>query len=197
MPSLTLGYARISTTQQDSALQVDALTAADCDRVIVETASGARVDRPELTRLVDEQLRAGDTLLVWRLDRLDRSLSELIKIAGNLSARSIRLRSLHEHIDTTTASGNLIFQVFGALAEFERALLLERTTAGLQAARARGRAGGRPAVMTPAKIAAAQTMYDSRDHTIQAIAESIGVSRATLYRSLTLRPTPAAAPAAG
>ena len=195
MPSLTLGYARISTTQQDSALQVDALTAAGCDRVIVETASGARVDRPKLARLVDEQLRAGDTLLIWRLDRLGRSLSELIKIAGDLSARAIGLRSLHEHIDTTTASGNLIFQVFGALAEFERALLLERTTAGLQAARARGRAGGRPPVMTPAKLAAAQAMYDSRAHPIQAIAESIGVSRATLYRSLTLRPTPVTAAA--
>jgi len=149
MPSLTLGYARISTTQQDSALQVDALTAADCDRVIVETASGARVDRPELTRLVDEQLRAGDTLLVWRLDRLDRSLSELIKIAGNLSARSIRLRSLHEHIDTTTASGNLIFQVFGALTEFER--VRERLSSSLRRSRtstgrspARGAAAGAP-----------------------------------------------------
>lgn len=186
MPSLTLGYARVSTAEQDAALQVDALQAAGCDRVFVETASGAKADRPELARVL-EQLRAGDTLLIWRLDRLGRSMPELIKITNELAGRDVGLRSLQEHIDTSTAAGNLIFHVFAALAEFERALIRERTTAGLQAARARGRHGGRPVVLTPAKRAAAQVMYDSREHSVSAIATAVGVSRATLYRSLTLK----------
>ena len=122
------------------------------------------------------------------MDRLGRSLPELIKITNELAARGVGLRSLQEHIDTSTAAGNLIFHVFAALAEFERALIRERTTAGLQAARARGRRGGRPVVLTPAKRAAAQAMYDTREHSAIAIAiaAAVGVSRATLYRSLTL-----------
>jgi DNA invertase Pin-like site-specific DNA recombinase len=129
-------------------------------------------------------LRAGDTLVVWKLDRLGRSLKHLIDTLRDLAQRDVGFRSLTEGIDTTTAGGRLIFHVFGALAEFERDLIRERTHAGLSAARARGRRGGRPTVMTPEKSSIARQMYESREHTVDAIARTIGVSRATVYRSL-------------
>jgi DNA invertase Pin-like site-specific DNA recombinase len=178
-----LGYARVSTTDQNADLQTDALTSAGCFRVFVEHASGRLTDRPQLDAALD-QLRAGDTFVVWRLDRLGRSLPHLIDTVRSLDDRGVGFRSLTENIDTTTPAGRLIFHVFGALAEFERDLIRERTQAGLAAARARGRKGGRPSVMTPAKVKVAQQMHESREHTLDAIASTLGVSRATIYRHL-------------
>ncbi len=194
-----LGYARVSTGAQDLALQHDALNAAGCLRIFKDTASGALDDRPQLAELLDH-LREGDTLVVWRLDRLGRSLRHLIDTVTALADRGVGFRSLRESIDTTTPGGRLVFHVFAALAEFERDLISERTHAGLAAARARGRQGGRRTVMTPAKLAVAREMYESRKHTTAAIAVVVGVSRATLYRALAapgqaaLSPTPDDAP---
>jgi DNA invertase Pin-like site-specific DNA recombinase len=142
-----LGYARVSTTDQQPRLQVDALKRAGCYRVFTETASGTCADRPTLEQVLD-QLRPGDTLVVWKLDRLGRSLRHLVDTITELAERGVGFRSLQEAIDTTTPGGKLVFHVFAALAEFERDLIRERTAAGLAAARARGRHGGRPSVMT-------------------------------------------------
>lgn len=178
-----LGYARVSTSEQDASSQLDALDSAGCARVFVEQASGATAERVELTRLLDHA-RPGDTVVVWRLDRLGRSLRHLIDTVNDLDERKVGFRSLTEQLDTTTSGGKLVFHIFGALAEFERELIRERTIAGLSAARARGRVGGRPTVMTPDKITTAQTMHDSKHHTVSAIASVLGVSRATIYRHL-------------
>lgn len=178
-----LGYARVSTADQQPALQLDALAAAGCHRVWTDHATGTRADRPELAKLL-EHARGGDTIVVWRLDRLARSLRDLITFTGQLDDAGLGLRSLGEHIDTTTSGGRLIFHVFGALAEFEADLIRERTHAGLAGARARGRRGGRKPVMTPAKIGAARQMHAAGEHTAAAHAELLGVSRATLYRAL-------------
>src|SRR3954470_19191286 len=140
---MLIGYARVSTTDQTLALQQDALTAAGCDQLFTDTASGSLTDRPGLTEALSH-LRTGDTLVVWRLDRLGRSLPHLIETVSALSARGVGFRSLQEQIDTTTSGGKLVFHVFGALAEFERDVIRERTNAGLQAARARGVPFGRP-----------------------------------------------------
>jgi DNA invertase Pin-like site-specific DNA recombinase len=179
-----LGYARVSTTDQQPHLQVDALTAAGCYRVFTETASGARTDRPTLEQVLD-QLRPGDTLVVWKLDRLGRSLRHLVDTVTELADREVGFRSLQEAIDTTTPGGKLIFHVFAALAEFERDLIRERTGAGLAAARARGRSGGRPSVMTAHKLQVAREMYHSGQYTVAAIAKTLEVSRASIYRHLT------------
>src|SRR5215213_7304192 len=173
-----LGYARVSTTDQQPQLQVDALERAGCYRVFTETASG---DRPTLEQLWD-QLRPGDTLVVWKLDRLGRSLRHLVDTVTGLADRGIGFRSLEEAIDTTTPGGKLVFHVFAALAEFERDLIRERTAAGLAAARARGRRGGRPSVMTAHKARVAQEMYRSGQCTVATIATTLGVSRASIYR---------------
>jgi DNA invertase Pin-like site-specific DNA recombinase len=178
-----LGYARVSTTDQDPALQLDALEAAGCVKTFTDKTSGTLDRRPQLDRLLD-QLRPGDTVVVWRLDRLGRSLRHLIALSEDLMDRQVGLRSLQESLDTTTASGRLFFKIMGSLAEFERDLISERTKAGLAAARARGRKGGRPPVMTPSKIKMARQMYDSREHTVQEIAQTVGVSRKTVYRHL-------------
>jgi DNA invertase Pin-like site-specific DNA recombinase len=178
-----IGYARVSSDDQNLDLQLDALKEAGCVRVFEEKASGALDDRPELARLVDH-LRPGDTVAVWRLDRLGRSLRHLIEVVGELEERQVGFCSLTEGINTTTPSGKLVFHLFGALAEFERALIVERTKAGLVAARARGRNGGRPPKMTPEKRDVARHMYESRKHSMATIANAIGVSRATVYRSL-------------
>jgi len=178
-----LGYARVSTVDQNAGLQLDALQGAGCVRVFSDTASGALDERPELARALDH-LRAGDTLVVWRLDRLGRSLRHLIEKVGALAEREVGFRSLQESVDTTTTGGRLVFHVFAALAEFERDLIRERTQAGLEAARARGRRGGRPSVMTPEKVAVARGMYESGEHTVAAIAAVVGVSRASVYRHL-------------
>jgi len=182
-----VGYARVSTDDQDLALQRDALSVAGCERLFEDTMSGAKAERPGLREALDF-CRAGDTLVVWRLDRLGRSLTNLIELMKLLGARQIGFRSLSEQIDTTTSGGKLVFHIFGALAEFERELIRERTRAGLAAARARGRQGGRPKKLdTLRKIAMAQALYDDETHSIDDICEMLGVSRATLYRAITPR----------
>jgi DNA invertase Pin-like site-specific DNA recombinase len=185
MTGQLLGYARVSTLDQDPALQTDALDAAGCFRVWTDKASGKLDKRPQLDAVLD-QLRPGDTLVVWRLDRLGRSMKHLISVVADLEERGVGFRSLTENIDTTTAAGKLIFHIFGALAEFERELIVERTQAGLAAARARGRKGGRRTVMTPEKLKVARQMLDDpdADHTVAKVAETIGVSRSALYRAL-------------
>lgn len=186
-----LGYARVSTTDQDAALQVDALTAAGCYRVFVDTISGSLDQRPELTKLLD-QLRPGDTLVVWRLDRLGRSIRHLIDQLTALQDKGIGFKSLQETIDTTSPGGRLVFHVFAALAEFERDLIKERTNAGLAAARARGRTGGRPPRLSPHQVTAARRMYEQQDMTVEQIGQVLGVSRTTIYRTLKRdQPTPA------
>ena len=181
--SALLGHARISTDGQELTLQQDALTQAGCARVFSDTASGSLDDRPQLVQVLD-YLRDGDTLVVWRLDRLGRSLKHLVATVGELEARGVGFRSLTESIDTTTPVGRLIFHVFAALAEFERDLIRERTHAGLAAARARGRRGGRPRTMTLEKVAVARQLHASGEHTVAAIASTLGVSRASIYRHL-------------
>jgi len=181
---MTFGYARISTTQQDEALQLDALNHAGCTRIYTDKASGAVQSRPALDELL-EHLRPGDTIVVWRLDRLGRSLRHLVELVAMLEERSVGLRSLTESIDTTTPGGKLIFHVFAALAEFERELIRERTYAGLAAARVRGRVGGRPSVWTDKKRALALSMYAAREHDVSTIARILGVSRASVYRVIT------------
>ena len=178
-----LGYARVSTLEQNSTLQTDALKAAGCYRVFTERASGALDERPEFGKLIDQE-RPGDTVVVWRLDRLGRSLRHLIDTVNELAERQVGFRSLTESIDTTTSGGKLVFHIFGALAEFERELIRERTQAGLAAARARGRHGGPPLVMSPDKVATARRMYVAKEFTIEAIAQVLGVSRASIYRHL-------------
>ncbi len=180
---LLLGYARVSTIEQNEDLQRDALQAAGCDRIFVDKASGKLEHRPALDELL-AHLRPGDTVVVWRLDRLGRSLRHLIDVVGELDRRGIALRSLTESIDTSTPGGKLVFHVFGALAEFERDLIRERTAAGLAAARARGRYGGRPTVWTAEKLATARSMYASGQHDVATIARVLGVSRASVYRGL-------------
>ncbi len=185
-----LGYARVSTTDQDAALQVDALNAAGCYRVFVDTISGSLEHRPELEKLLD-QIRPGDTLVVWRLDRLGRSIRHLIDQLQVLSARGVGFRSLQETIDTTSPGGRLVFHVFAALAEFERDLIRERTNAGLAAARARGRTGGRPSSLSPDQVKAARRMYEQQEMTVAQIGQVLGVSRTTIYRALNRQPVPA------
>ena len=185
--AIRLGYVRVSTADQNEDLQSDALTAAGCDRLFVDHASGKTDSRPGLDSML-EQLRPGDTVVVWRLDRLGRSLRHLIDLANLMDERGVALVSLRESLDTSTPGGRLIFHVFGALAEFERDLIRERTTAGLAAARARGRHGGRPTVWTDEKLQAARAMHASGEHDISSIARVLGISRATLYRGLATTP---------
>ena len=185
---MDVGYARVSTGEQTLALQLDALAQAGCAKVFEETASGAKADRVVLNDVLG-YLRAGDTLVVWRLDRLGRSLGHLIETVAALANRGIGFRSLTEQIDTTTSGGKLVFHVFGALAEFERDLVRERTHAGLAAARARGRTGGRPkALADPKRLALARALYDGGQTDVATICATLGVSRATLYRALKERP---------
>lgn len=183
-----LGYARVSTIDQAAALQLDALERAGCYRVFTDVGSGVHRDRPELAALLD-QLRPGDTLVVWRLDRLGRSLRDLIETVATLEGRGVGFLSLSESIDTTTAGGKLVFHLFGALAEFERDLIRDRTAAGLAAARARGRVGGRPSVLTGERLTLARSMYESKEHSVAAIARVLGVGRATVYRALRGQPS--------
>lgn len=179
---LRLGYARVSTAEQNEDLQQDALVAAGCDRVWVDKASGKLTERPALGDLLGH-LRTGDTLVVWRLDRLGRSLRHLIDVVADIERRDVVFVSLTESIDTSTPGGRLVFHLFGALAEFEAQLIRERTQAGLAAARARGRFGGRPSVWTPAKLQAARSMRVTGDYDVATIARTLGVSRASVYRA--------------
>lgn len=178
-----IGYARVSTGGQDLALQLDALEAAGVKRVFQDVGSGSLRSRPQLDACL-ERLGEGDTLIVWRLDRLGRKLRHLLSVLGELGERGITFRSLTEAIDTSTAAGQLQLHLFAALAEFERSLGLERTRAGLQAARERGRVGGRPPVVTDRKPAAALAMREKDELTMSEIAEELGVSPASLYRRL-------------
>ena len=180
---MLIGYARVSTNEQNHQLQLDALKAVGCERVFVETASGAQRDRPELAAAL-AYARDADVLCVWRLDRLSRSLKQLIETVEGLEAKGIGFRSLTENIDTTTPGGKLIFHVFGALAQFERELIKERTFAGLAAARARGRIGGRPPSMSDKDIAAAKAMLSDPAITVTDVAKRLNVSAATLYRHM-------------
>lgn len=180
--SAVFGYLRVSGTDQVLDLQRDALAAAGCLRVWEEVASGAKKDRPELLDLLGH-LRAGDTLVVWRLDRLGRSLSHLIETVEGLQARGVAFKSLTETIDTSSPGGMLIFQIFGALAQFERALIQERTVAGLAAARARGRIGGQPKAIDAAKARHIRQMIEAGAPKTE-IAAVLGIGRATLYRHL-------------
>ena len=184
---MLIGYARVSTDDQELALQRDALTAAGCERLFEDTISGATAERPQLAEALGFA-RTGDTLVVWKLDRLGRSLSNLIELLNGLSARGVGFRSLTEQIDTTTSGGKLIFHIFGALAEFERELIRERTRAGLAAARARGRVGGRPRKLdTAQKLAMARSLYAEGTHSIEDICKTLGISRTTLYRAIKTR----------
>src|SRR5262245_15363436 len=180
---MLVGYARVSTQEQDLALQLDALKGAGCIKLLEEKASGAQRERPALKAALD-YMRKGDTLVVWKLDRLARSLKQLIETVEDLEKRGIGLRSLTEAIDTTTAGGKLVFHIFAALAEFERGVIRERTLAGLQAARARGRLGGRPPALKAKDLAAAKAMLMDPEITVTEIARRLGVAASTLYRHL-------------
>jgi DNA invertase Pin-like site-specific DNA recombinase len=177
---MRIGYARVSTHDQNLDLQKDALKQAGCEKVIVDVASGKKEKRAGLDRARD-QLRKGDVLVVWRLDRLGRSLKHLIELMGELEREGIGFQSLQESINTTTSGGKLVFHIFGALAEFERNLIRERTRAGLEAARARGRRGGRPKTLDAAQRALAVELYEQRKHTVDEICRTLGISKPTLY----------------
>jgi DNA invertase Pin-like site-specific DNA recombinase len=180
---MLIGYARVSTLDQTLALQQDALTATGCEQLYTDTVSGSVTERPGLTQALSH-LRAGDTLVVWRLDRLGRSLPHLIDTVKQLQERGVGFRSLQEQIDTTTSGGKLVFHVFGALAEFERDLIRERTHAGLAAARARGRLFGRPRRLTSQQIKQLRSLARDERTTVGEICQTLGISRATYYRHL-------------
>ncbi len=178
-----IGYARVSTAEQNPELQIDALRAAGCSRIFTDYVSGTKTSRPELDRALDH-LRPGDTLVVWKLDRLGRSLAHLVETVKSLAERNVGFRSLQDPVDTTSAGGRLVFHVFAALAEFERDLIRERTHAGLAAARARGRVGGRKRALTPAQVQMARELLADRQRDVASVAATFGVNRATLYRAL-------------
>jgi DNA invertase Pin-like site-specific DNA recombinase len=180
---MLIGYARVSTDDQHLDLQRDALQKAGCEKVYTDQQSGASTERLGLNGIL-EIGRAGDTLVVWRLDRLGRSLKHLIHLVEKLDHQGIGLRSLQENIDTTTSGGRLVFHLFGALAEFERNLIRERTQAGLSAARARGRQGGRPKLLDPKKRELALRLHQERQHSITEICKIMGISKSTLYNYL-------------
>ncbi len=181
--NMLMGYARVSTDEQTTRLQLDALEAAGCERTFSERASGASAERPVLADLISHT-RKGDTLVVWRLDRLGRSLPHLIETVQKLEAAGVALKSLTEGIDTTTPNGRLIFHLFGALAQFERELIRERTVAGLAAARARGRKGGRPPKLSAEKLRVAQRLLKDPESTVSEVARILGVHRSTLHKAL-------------
>ncbi|WP_326652024.1 MULTISPECIES: recombinase family protein [unclassified Streptomyces] len=180
-----IGYARVSTDDQEAQLQRDALTEAGCSRIFEDKASGRNTDRPELTAVLD-YLREGDALVAWKLDRLGRSLIDLVSIVDGLRERGIGFKVLTgalSAVDTTSADGRLFFQIIAAMAEFERSLIKDRTKAGLEAAKAQGRTGGRPTVITDDLLTVAEARK-AKGESVSAIAKALGVSRATLYRHL-------------
>ena len=186
---MNIGYARVSTYDQNLDLQLDALQNAGCKKIYQEVVSGAKVDRPILTDMLNN-LRSGDTLITWKLDRLGRSLKHLVEFVNMLIAKEIGLKSLNDPIDTTTAQGRLTFNIFASLAEFERDLISERTQAGLSAARARGRKGGRPKGLpkkAEATACAAETLYKEGNLSVRQIAARLSISKATLYNYLRYR----------
>jgi DNA invertase Pin-like site-specific DNA recombinase len=179
---MLIGYARVSTHDQTLNLQKDALEKAGCNKIFTDTSSGAKTERIGLDEALN-YVRKGDTLVVWRLDRLGRSLPHLITTMTDLEERGIGFKSLTENIDTTTSGGKLIFHIFGALAEFERDIIRERTTAGLMAARVRGRKGGRPKALTGKQLSIARDLYE-KHHPIAEICRTLKISKATLYRAI-------------
>lgn len=180
---MKVGYARISTSEQNLHLQEDALKSEGCDQIYKDIASGVKTERPGLEEAL-AYLRAGDVLVVWKLDRLGRSVQHLIQTIKTLSARNIGFKSLQENIDTTTSGGKLIFHIFSALAEFERDLIQERTRAGLKAARARGRLGGRPPLLQPDQVKKMLEHYDERKLTVEEICKIFSISRPSFYNYL-------------
>ena len=184
---MRIGYARVSTDDQTLDLQCDALKKAKCRQTYEEHASGKNTARPQLEACL-KSLREGDTLIVWRLDRLGRSLGDLIRLTQNLQARGIAFASLTERIDTRSPTGQLVFHMFGALAEFERNLIRERTMAGLKAARARGRKGGRPRKLSLKDLKTVRALLKSGDIPVSTVAEQFRVARSTLYRNVGFNP---------
>ena len=181
---MLIGYARVSTQDQTLDLQSDALTAAGCEKIFTdEGVSGSKTDRLGLNEAL-EYVRKGDVLVVWRLDRLGRSLPHLIQVVTELGDRGVDFKSLKEAIDTSSSAGKLVFHMMGAMAEFERDLIRERTNAGLAAARARGRKGGRPSVLTPEQVKIGKTLYGEKSLTVSQICKQLGCSRATFYRQV-------------
>lgn len=180
------GYARISTSDQNLSLQEDALKSEGCERIYKDIASGAKTERPGLEEALD-YLREGDMLVVWKLDRLGRSVPHLIQTIKDLNERKIGFKSLQENIDTTTSGGKLIFHIFSALAEFERDLIQERTRAGLKAARARGRLGGRPPLLQAHQVKKMLARYDEQKITVAEICKIFGISRPSFYNYLNKR----------
>jgi len=178
---MKIGYGRVSTSDQSPDLQTDALKAKGCERVFIEKASGAQRDRPQLEAALSH-LRKGDVLIVWKLDRLARSLRQLVETVEDLEARGVGFASLTESIDTTSPGGKLTFHIFAAMAQFERELIRERVNAGLAAAKARGRVGGRPRSVSDDDIIAAKSMLTDGTLNVAQVAERIGCSTATLYR---------------
>ena len=178
---MLIGYARVSTADQTLNLQQDALEQAGCSKIFTDTISGATTERVGLEQAL-AYVRPGDTLVVWRLDRLGRSLRHLIETITALHDRGIGFKSITEHIDTTTSGGKLVFHIFGALAEFERDIIRERTQAGLRAARARGKKGRRPKVIKDKKVAIAKTLYNDKKNSVAEICKTLNISRSTLYR---------------
>src|SRR5215467_12727857 len=179
---MKIGYLRVSKHEQNEELQRDALKEAGCEKYFSDIMTGSKFERKGLEQLL-AFARSGDTVIVWKLDRLGRSLKDLIETLNLLKERGIDFISLTEHIDTTTPGGKLIFHLMGALAEFERDLIRERTNAGLAAARARGHVGGRPKKLkTSGKVALARSLFANKSHSIEEICTTLGISRATLYR---------------
>lgn len=178
---MLIGYARVSTHEQNLDLQLDALKQAGCQKIFTDKISTLKAERKGLDEALTF-LRPGDVLVVWKLDRLGRTLKQLIELVAMFNQKGIGFKSLKETIDTTTSTGKLVFHIFAALAEFERDIIHERTRAGLEAARARGRRGGRPKALTPKQAALAQSLYDSKEHSIQDICDTLHVARGTLYR---------------
>jgi DNA invertase Pin-like site-specific DNA recombinase len=178
---MLIGYARVSTQDQTLALQQDALEKAGCEKIYTDTASGAKAERKGLEEALSFA-RKGDTLVVWRLDRLGRSLQHLIETIKDLDKRKVGFKSITENIDTTTSGGKLVFHIFGALAEFERDIIRGRTNAGLQAARERGKRGGRPKALTPKKLEMLQSLYADKSNSIEDICKTFNISRKTFYR---------------
>src|SRR5438270_4316328 len=176
-----IGYARVSTDDQNLDLQRDALQKAGCEQIYTDQVSGTKAIRPGLTAALSH-LREGDTLVVWRLDRLGRSLRHLIDTVTTLAERGIGFKSLTETIDTTTSGGKLVFNIFASLAEFEREIIRERTRAGLEAARSRGRNGGPKHKLTPKQVEIVRQLYADKSHSLQEICDTFGISRTTLWR---------------
>lgn len=185
---MKIGYARVSTPEQSVYMQKQALKQAGCEKIFSDTASGVRANRTGLDNAMNE-LRMGDTLVVWKLDRLGRSLQHLIQTIKLLQEKKIGFQSLQENIDTTTSGGKLIFHIFSALAEFERDVIRERTKTGLQAARARGRLGGRPFLLTSKSVARLKKLYDARKNTVIEICKIFNISRPTFYNYLKVKNT--------